>query len=145
MWENLGKLHHPELQGLVCSLKATVLTSRAPSTMSKYINAFARWKTWAQQYTEISVFPVKETEFILYMQHVGSTTSSKSAVTEAVNGVSWVQQLAGYPLPPPPPPCIRCPDFRRYPRWPAASASEAESAEGASIRGYDNSISREPG
>ena len=40
---------------------------------------------------------MKETEFILYMQHVGSTTSSKSAVTEAVNGVSWVQQLAGYP------------------------------------------------
>ena len=76
MWENLGKLHHPELQGLVCSLKATVLTSRAPSTMSKYINAFVRWKTWAQQYTEISVFPVKETEFILYMQHAGSTTLS---------------------------------------------------------------------
>ena len=39
---------------------------------------------------------MKETEFILYMQHVGSTTSSKSAVMEAVNGVSWVQQLAGY-------------------------------------------------
>ena len=97
MWENRGKLHHPELQGLVCSLKATVLTSRTPSTMSKYINAFARWKTWAQQYTEISVFPVKETEFILYMQHVGSTTC------------------------------------------------EAESTEGASIGGYDNSISREPG
>ena len=94
VWENLGKLHHPELQGLVCSLKATVLTSRTPSTMSK---AFARWKTWAQQYTEISVFPLKETEFILYMQHVGSTTSSKSAVMEAVNGVSCVQQLAGYP------------------------------------------------
>ena len=41
---------------------------------------------------------MKETEFILYMQHVGSTTSSKSAVMEAVNGVSWVQQLAGYPF-----------------------------------------------
>ena len=50
VWENLGKLHHPELQGLVCSLKATVLTSRAPSTMSKYTNAFKLGPNNTQRY-----------------------------------------------------------------------------------------------
>ena len=33
----------------------------------------------------------------LYLQHVGDTSDSKSAVEEAVNSVGWVPQLAGYP------------------------------------------------
>ena len=33
--------------------------------------------------------------FALYLQHVGETTSSRFAVSEAINAVSWVQRLAG--------------------------------------------------
>ena len=36
-------------------------------------------------------------DFALYLQHLGDTSGSKSAVEEAVNSVSWVHQLAGYP------------------------------------------------
>ena len=43
------------------------------------------------------MFPIKETEFALYLQHLGDTTGSKSAVEEAVHSVGWVYQLAGYP------------------------------------------------
>ena len=90
-------LENPELQALAVSLKATVISSRANSTTSKYVNAFSRWKQWARQYEGISILPVKEAEFALYMQYVGDTTASKSAVEEAVNGIGWVQQLAGFP------------------------------------------------
>ena len=96
-WEVLAELRNPELKELVASLEATVLASRAPSTVSKYVNAFGRWKQWAQQYEGMVVLPVNEAEFALYLQHLGDTTASRSAVEEAVNGVSWVQQLAGFP------------------------------------------------
>ena len=55
-----------------------------------------RWKRWAQQYKSFEVVPAKEAEFSLYVQFVGASTVSKAAVEEAVNGVSWVQQLAGF-------------------------------------------------
>ena len=97
MWEELDGLRNPELHALAASLKTTVLASRAVSTTSKYVNAFLRWKQWAQQYEGISILPVKESEFALYLQHVGDTTASKSAVEEAVNSISWIQQTAGFP------------------------------------------------
>ena len=97
MWEALGEIQEPELQTLVASLKSTVLASRAPSTASKYLYAFTRWKNWAHSHDGIVAFPVQEAEFSLYLQHVGDNTASKSAVEEAVNAIGWVQQLAGYP------------------------------------------------
>ena len=41
--------------------------------------------------------PVREAEFAPYLQHLGETTSSKSTVEEAINDVSGVQQLGGFP------------------------------------------------
>ena len=43
------------------------------------------------------MFPVREIDLALYLQYLGNTTESKSAVEEAVNAVGWVHQLAGYP------------------------------------------------
>ena len=83
VWGLLKDIQDPELKGLVTSLKSTVLTSRAPATTSKYLCAFLRWKHWAEAHREVAVFPVKGTEFALYLQHLGDTTGSKSAVEEA--------------------------------------------------------------
>ena len=90
-------LRKPELRALAEALKSTILSSRAASTTSKYVNTFLRWKRWAQQYEGFEVVPAKEAEFALYLQFVSASTASKAAVEEAVNGVSWVQQLAGFP------------------------------------------------
>ena len=43
------------------------------------------------------MFPVREIDLALYLQYLGNTTESKSAVEEAVNVIGWVHQLAGYP------------------------------------------------
>ena len=59
--------------------------------------AFQRWKRWASSRTEVSVFPVQEVHFALYLQHLGEVAKSKSAIEEAVNAISWVHQISGLP------------------------------------------------
>ena len=71
-----------------------MLSSRADGTSWKYLYAFARWKEWAEEKGEITVYPAKDVEFAMYLQHLAETTSSKAAVETAINAVSWVHQLA---------------------------------------------------
>ena len=97
VWRALKDIQDPESMGLVTSLRSTVLASRALATINKYLGTFLRWKHWVKAHREVAVFPVKGTEFALYLQHLGDTTGSKSAVEEAVHSVGWVHQLAGYP------------------------------------------------
>ena len=97
VWEVLQDYQEPELKSLAATLQSTVLASRASTTTSKYVYAFLRWKRWAESHKAIVVFPVREIDLALYLQYLGNTTESKSAVEEAVNAVGWVHQLAGYP------------------------------------------------
>ena len=95
VWEALKELKDPVLNSLAASLKNTVLAGRAPTTITKYTYAFQRWRHWAESKDEIPVFPANETHVALYLQHLGDTTRSWSAVEEAVNAISWAHQLAG--------------------------------------------------
>ena len=88
-------LEDPELKGLAGSLMGTVLKSRAASTTKKYLYAIERWRKWAAAKQEISEFPIIDWQFCLYLQHIADSVGSKSAVEEAVNAISWLQQLAG--------------------------------------------------
>ena len=96
IWEVFTNIQDPHLNLSVTSLQNTVVHSRAPSTVSKYLYSFLRWKRWAKAH-KFTVFPVQEREFVLYLQHLGDTVRSKSAVEEAVSATSWVNQLAGFP------------------------------------------------
>ena len=95
VWKQLDDIEDPELQRLAQSLPQTVLMSRAGSTSKKYLYAFLRWKLWAEKRVGVSIYPVQEMQFALYLQHLAETTVSKAAVDEAVNAVSWAHQLAG--------------------------------------------------
>ena len=46
--------------------------------------------------SEVTVFPAGEVHFGIYLQHLGKTTRSKSAIEEALNAISWAHQLAGH-------------------------------------------------
>ena len=52
---------------------------------------------WAVLREEVAMFPVGEVYFALYLQHLGETTASKSAVEEPVNSISWIHQISGLP------------------------------------------------
>lgn len=95
VWSELARLQDPELRRLAEVLPSTVLSSRAESTVAKYGYAFQRWKAWAECRKEVSVFPISEVHFALYLQHLSESTHSLSAVQEAVNAIGWVNQLSG--------------------------------------------------
>ena len=97
VWESLSELKDPELRRLASLLPDTVLHSRASSTSAKYLYAFERWRQWAEPRREVSVYPVQEVHFALYLQHLGETVQSKAAVEEATNAIGWVHQLSGLP------------------------------------------------
>ena len=40
-------------------------------------------------------FPIDVAMFALYLQHLGETSKSHSAVSDAINAVAWVQRMAG--------------------------------------------------
>ena len=94
IWDTLRDIESPKLKQLVEGLHTTLFQSRANSTVTKYLGAFQRWRKWIESHG-MCCFPVKEAYFVLYLQHIGDTTKSKSAAEEATNAVSWVQQLAG--------------------------------------------------
>ena len=96
-WASLHEVRDPELRRLAEALPDTLLQSRASSTTTKYLRAYERWNRWAGQRAETAAYPVNEVHFALYLQHIGVSTQSKSAAEEAVNVISWVQQLADHP------------------------------------------------
>ena len=70
VWAELVDLQDPELHRLVESLQATVLHGWADSTVTKYEYAFQHWKSWALAHAGVTVSPVSEVHFALYLQHL---------------------------------------------------------------------------
>jgi len=97
-WSVLKDLKDANLQKLAQALPKSLLQSRATSTTRKYLGAFKRWKIWATSY-QLQAFPVEATDLALYLQHLGETKASKSAVEEAVNSLAWAHSMAGIPSP----------------------------------------------
>ena len=97
IWQTVRELQDPELKHLATYLPQTVLSSRADSTVTKYLHAFRRWKEWADTQSEVLVFPIEVVNFALYLQHLSQSTQSRSAVELAVNAAGWVNRLSGEP------------------------------------------------
>ena len=64
-WKLLSELKDPELKELASRLPATILHSRADSTVKKHLGAYRRWKTWATAH-KLDPVPAKPHEFVLY-------------------------------------------------------------------------------
>ena len=98
IWGQLKDLGGVELKELTDNLPATVLHSRADSTVKKYLGAFRRWKAWAHE-KGMPVIPVKDFHWVLYLQSLANRSQSKSAVEKACNAVSWVHSTTGLASP----------------------------------------------
>ena len=85
------------MKRLAENLPVTIVGSRANTTVKKYLRAFQRWRKWASRHSsEISVYPIQEAHFALYLQHLAESSESKASVEEAVNAIAWIQQLADH-------------------------------------------------
>ena len=91
---NLETTPRAELKDLASKLPGTILHSRADSTVTKYLRAFRRWKTWATSH-KLQLLPAKAHQFVLYLQHLAEESKSRSAIEEAYNSVSWIHFTAG--------------------------------------------------
>ena len=98
IWPLLKEFDDPELSQLASLLPATVLKSRADSSVRKYAGSYRRWRSWAMAH-ELPPFPAKEHHVALYLQSIGQRLESKSAAEEAVNALAWVHSLAGLDSP----------------------------------------------
>ena len=94
----MRELEDPHLKRLAKALPISVLHCRAPSTTKKYLGAYKRWRNWASEH-KIPTFPAEPAYLALYLQHLAEVKSSKSAVEEAVNSLTWAHTLAGIPAP----------------------------------------------
>ena len=92
----MQQVEDPELKKLAEGLPRTIVGSRADSTVKKYLRAYQRWRVWTGRHSEISVYPIKDAHFALYLQHLAETSKSRATVEEAVNAIAWVQQLADH-------------------------------------------------
>ena len=63
--------------------------SQADSIMQKYLRSYRRWKAWAIAH-KLNSIPARPHEFVLYLQHFGNETSSKSAVKKTCDTVAWI-------------------------------------------------------
>ena len=95
IWEEILGFKDPALSRLARALPETMFQARASSTTTKYTRAYQRWKDWVEKEHGGKSFPVSIALFALYLQHLGESTKSHFAVTEAVNAVAWVQRMAG--------------------------------------------------
>ena len=98
MWPLFEELQDPDLQKLADNLPNTVLHSKADTTARKYLGSIRRWKQWAISH-KVKPFPVASYHLVLYLQHIGETVQSKSAVEEIVHAMTWLHNAAGIPSP----------------------------------------------
>jgi len=59
IWQELVvHIEDPHLHSTAEALLHTVLSSKAPFTVKKYLYAFNRWKKWSNEVASIIAFPV---------------------------------------------------------------------------------------
>ena len=99
IWQELLHVEDPHLRPIAKALFHTVLSSKAPSTIKKYLYAFNRWKKWSDNFASIPTFPVQSSHLTLYLQHLAGTTQSRASVEEAVYAITWIHEMAGLTSP----------------------------------------------
>ena len=98
-------IEHPELRTLASRLPRLALLSRREGTVHNYVNGYIKWKTWAQQFAEVSTLPADPKFFSLYLLHLQDSAKTHSPITMAFYSISWVHRMAGlsdpteHPLP----------------------------------------------
>ena len=90
----LKEVDDPELKVLASKLPSTILHSSHQPSCTAALTAPHRAGVWAIAH-KLNPVPAKPHEFVLYLQHIGEMTSSKSAVEEACNAVAWIHTTAG--------------------------------------------------
>ena len=86
------------LQSLASSLLDVALASRAPSTSSRYLSSYNRWRSWARE-PGLTVFPASPFHFAIYLRHLMTEAKTAFPLESTVHSIAWFHQLGGEPSP----------------------------------------------
>ena len=101
MWSDLWAavpMGSSALQSLASSLLDVALVSRAPSTSSKYLSSYNRWRSWRREHG-LAVFPASPFYFAIYLRHLMTEAKTASPLESAVHSITRFHQLGGEPSP----------------------------------------------
>ncbi|CAC5395037.1 unnamed protein product [Mytilus coruscus] len=94
-WSQLSSVKHTELRLLFSNLNATVLDSRAKTTVTKYIGGFKHFLKWTQKYKEItSVLSCNKLYVGLYLQRLIESFKGFNSVDIAFYSIKWAHCIA---------------------------------------------------
>ena len=100
MWSDL-RAAVPQGSGalsLASYLPNVALASRAPSTSSKYLSSYNRWRSWAREHG-LTVFPASPFHLAIYLRHLMTEAKTESPLESVVHSITWFHQLGGEPSP----------------------------------------------
>ena len=82
------------MQDLAKKLPDLLLTSRATSTVSKYLYTFQRWYNWSES-QHITCYPADPFHVALYLVHLLQEAVTATPVTAAMCAISWYHVCLG--------------------------------------------------
>ena len=91
----LEQFKDPELIQLAHMLPGILVQDRAEKTVSTYVNAFRRWKEWANRHGLVAM-PAEPVQFALYLVYLIQQVRSVAAINSIVYGVGWVHKKGGF-------------------------------------------------
>ena len=99
MWKEAWTFSDPELSIQVPHLLDLVWASNAPSTTSKYLCGWARWRRWTQSKQGVSFMPAHPLCFALYLLQLTEDALQRNigccAINSALYGIRWAHKIAG--------------------------------------------------
>ena len=89
----------PHLKSLAAELPTIALRAKQDGTITNYRYGWERWRRWASQYDEVSVFPAQGHFVALYLLELYHTSRTPAPVNLAYYAISWAHRMAGLPDP----------------------------------------------
>ena len=99
VWQK-SKFADPLLNKLNEELPIMLIKSKAEGTVMSYKRGFQKWKNFAMSRKDrLSVLPAQVHHVTLYLVYLLQTSSSYSAVINAISSIAWGHSQAGYKFP----------------------------------------------
>ena len=101
----MQEVKDPQLKELAAKLPDIAIQSRRNGTVNNYVNAYLKWKTWTQNFSEVECLPADPKFVALYLLHLQETAKSHAPISMAFYALSWIHRTAGlvdpteHPLP----------------------------------------------
>jgi integrase len=87
------------LSELAAEVPELLQKARAPATNTAYGHAFAKWKAWAMNFTEVVVLPAEPMHVTLFLTSLSKSAMSFAPINTMACAITWAHAMAGLESP----------------------------------------------